>query len=597
MTQHNSDTQDGPDTQGSPDTQHRPESHHSPESQHSAETGAAPVVDVFLRVVVAISVLIGIALRFAPRSGMWLDEALSSNIAQLPLGDIPSALRRDGHPPLFYVLLHFWTSLPKPLGGGSDWSIRAFSGLISVLTLPLMYFAGRRVAQRKGAGPLGIQRTGLIALAVAATMPFGIRYGAEARMYALVIALSAAGYLLVDSLLAARSSGTRRLITFLGATLTASALLWTHYWSLWLLGAVGIVALFQAWKAPSRERKVGARLLIGALLVGGLSFTLWVPTLLYQSAHTGTPWGDKFGPASVVVLTIVDFAGAKYGIAHLFTYLLVPLILLGALAMIQKVRSLEPLGQAKTGRAEAAQTNAAQTNAAQEVVVRGSVQPRIRVELLVILFTVSLGWVATTAASGTFSSRYASGVYPLFLLSISAGIAVIRSPRGTALLLAAIVLIGSVGAFGAIGGLRSQTGQIAEKILAAQTSVPAVVISCPDQLGVSLQRELEQGSSSSFSSAVIPYPTGGDPRFVDWVDYADRNSAASPAAFLEKVADRIPENATVYVVESPTYRTFEGQCDGLLAALAVDRDQSLLLEIDNSGIDEAANLWAFTPRG
>ena len=547
-------------------------------TQQDPEIEDAPAVDLFLRVVVAIAVVVGIALRFAWRSGMWLDEALSSNIAQLPLGEIPSALRRDGHPPLFYVLLHFWTAA----GGVSDWWIRAFSGVLSLLTLPLMYLAGRRVAQRRGAGPLGTQRTGLIALAVTAVLPFGIRYGAEARMYALVIALAAAGYLLADDLLAARHDGTRRLVSAIGAALTVSALLWTHYWSLWLLGAVGLVALFQAVKAPSHEQKVGARLLIGALLLGGLSFAPWLPTLLYQSAHTGTPWGEKFGPASVVVISIVDFAGGQYGVAHLFTYLLVPIILLGALAVIQKVRSAEPSGLTRRG---------------QEVVITGSVQPRIRVELLVILLTISLGWLATTAASGTFSSRYASGVYPLFLLSIAAGIAVIRSPRGTALLVAALVLIGSFGALGAIGGLRSQTGQIAEKILAAETPAPAVVISCPDQLGVSLQRELEQGSSSAFPSDVIPYPTGGDPRFVDWVDYSKRNAVSTPASFLEKVADRIPENATVYVVESPTYRTFEGQCEGLLVALAADRDQSLLIAIDDSGLDESANLWAFTPRG
>ena len=540
-----------------------------------------PPVDVLLKVLVVIAALIGIGLRFAPRSGMWLDEALSSNIAQLPLAEIPSALRRDGHPPLFYVLLHVWISA----GGISDWWIRAFSGVISVLTLPLMYLAGRRLAQRRGAGPLGAQRTGLIALGVTAVLPFGIRYGAEARMYALVIALSAAGYLLVDALLSARSSGTRRWLSFLGAALVASALLWTHYWSLWLLAAVGLVAIFQAWRASSHEGKVGARLLIGALLLGGLSFVPWLPTLLYQSAHTGTPWGQRFGPASVVVLTIVDFAGAKYGIAHLFTYLLVPLVLLAALAVIQKAR-------ASQGKALPA--------AGEQVVLTGSVQPRIRVELLVILLTMSIGWAATTASSGTFSSRYASGIYPLFLLSIAAGIAVIRSPRGTAMALAVVVLIGSFGAVGAIGGLRSQSGQIAEKILASEgvrpSSTPAVAISCPDQLAVSLQRELELAPSGGLSSDVIPYPTGGDPRFVDWVDYADRNSAASPAQFLQEVSERIPDSATVYVVESPTYRTFEGQCEALLAALALNRDQTLLLEIDGTGLDESANLWAFTPR-
>ncbi|MEY4916125.1 MAG: hypothetical protein RL616_38, partial [Verrucomicrobiota bacterium] len=32
----------------------------------------------------------------------------SVNIARLPLGELPEALRHDGHPPLYYALLHVW---------------------------------------------------------------------------------------------------------------------------------------------------------------------------------------------------------------------------------------------------------------------------------------------------------------------------------------------------------------------------------------------------------------------------------------------------------------------------------------------------------
>ena len=129
----------------------------------------APHVDRLLQALVALAVVVGVVLRFLPRSGLWLDEALSANIASLPLGDIPDALRRDGHPPLFYVLLHFWQSLG---GDGDEW-LRAMSGVVSLLTLPVMYLAGRRVGERLGSGPgrLGAQRTGLIALAVTAVMP------------------------------------------------------------------------------------------------------------------------------------------------------------------------------------------------------------------------------------------------------------------------------------------------------------------------------------------------------------------------------------------------------------------------------------------
>src|SRR5687767_12138522 len=51
----------------------------------------------------------GIAFRFLARSELWLDEALSVNVAHLPLSELPETLRHDGSPPLYYVLLHFWT--------------------------------------------------------------------------------------------------------------------------------------------------------------------------------------------------------------------------------------------------------------------------------------------------------------------------------------------------------------------------------------------------------------------------------------------------------------------------------------------------------
>jgi uncharacterized membrane protein len=58
--------------------------------------------------VALLAVIAGVVLRFTISSPLWLDEALSVNIASLPIGDIPEALRSDGHPPLYYLVLHGW---------------------------------------------------------------------------------------------------------------------------------------------------------------------------------------------------------------------------------------------------------------------------------------------------------------------------------------------------------------------------------------------------------------------------------------------------------------------------------------------------------
>src|SRR5947209_20006208 len=57
------------------------------------------------------AVVLGIALRFVSRGPLWLDEAQSLAIARRPLSQLADALRHDGAPPLYYVLLHVWTQV------------------------------------------------------------------------------------------------------------------------------------------------------------------------------------------------------------------------------------------------------------------------------------------------------------------------------------------------------------------------------------------------------------------------------------------------------------------------------------------------------
>jgi mannosyltransferase len=70
---------------------------------------------------VVLVLLVCLVMRFWTVSDLWLDEALTVNISRLPLHQIPSFLKRDGAPPLYYVLLHFWMGW----FGTSDEAVRA----------------------------------------------------------------------------------------------------------------------------------------------------------------------------------------------------------------------------------------------------------------------------------------------------------------------------------------------------------------------------------------------------------------------------------------------------------------------------------------
>ena len=540
------------------------------------ESVAAPPVDRLLTGLCAVAVVAGTVARFWPRSDLWLDEALSVNIAQLPLGDIGEALRRDGHPPLYYVLLHVWTAL----GGTSDWWVRALSGLISLACYPLVYLAGTRLARRAGTTGLGARRTGLVALAVFAVLPFGVRYAAETRMYSLLMLGVLAGYLLVDDLLSGRRRRGGPVLAGVALAVLTGALLWTHYWVMWLAAAVGLLALWRLWRDRDPDRRRGALTTVVALVGGGLLFLPWVPSLLYQSENTGTPWGKVFRPTTMVVVMVVDFAGGSFSESQLASYLLVVLI---ALATFAAVRTL---GGERSP----------------VVLVRGRVDGRIRTELVVVGLTLGMAWAVSYATSNTFASRYTAVVFPLFVLCVAAGVAVARTSRATAALLAVVVVAGMVSSTVEVLRDRTQAGVATDAVAADVAGTapadgatpPSVVITCPDQLSPAVERAL--AGRLDDPPPVIPFPTGGDPLFVDWVDYGERNRAADPDAFLAEVADRIPADATVYVVINTSYLTFEGQCEALLGALGVDRDGQEITSGDADNFYEAMGLWVFRPR-
>ncbi len=498
----------------------------------------APHIGGLLKMLTVVAVVAGVALRLWPRTSLWLDEALSVNIASLPVKDIPEALRHDGHPPLYYFLLHFWMLLDS-----SDWWIRLFSALIGFAALPLAYVAGTRIGERASAAGLGAQRVGLIVLALYAVMPYGVRYSSEARMYSLMSLLVLIGYLLVDELLSESRVRRGYWLPATALALTTAALLYSHYWAIWIGTAVGILAVVQAVKAVDPRLRRRSLACVGSLIVGVLLYLPWVPNMAFQSEHTGTPWGEVFRPATILVVTITDFVGGGFGEVQVITYLLIAAIGVALFGVLRQ----------RAGR--------------QVVELTATAQLRIIPELYVFLTTVAIAWLVSVAASATYASRYAAVIYPLFVLMVGAGLAMARSKKVTALLVAITLVASLAGAIYEIGTDRTQAGVVAGSIedhLAAAGAQTGTVISCPDQLAPATARALDNAGADA---RVVPFPTGENPEIVDWVDYEERNSAADPTAFAEEVLSELPEDEPVYFVMNPSYLTFEGKCEQLLAAL------------------------------
>ena len=56
-------------------------------------------------ILASLGLLFGLVFNFLPMTPLWLDEAQSASIAREDFSSLIDALRRDGHPPLYYLSL------------------------------------------------------------------------------------------------------------------------------------------------------------------------------------------------------------------------------------------------------------------------------------------------------------------------------------------------------------------------------------------------------------------------------------------------------------------------------------------------------------
>ena len=462
-------------------------------------------------------VVVAVVLRFWTRSPLWLDEALSVNIARLPFDEMVDALRRDGHPPLYYLLLHVWTEV----FGTGNLAVRSLSGIFAVATLAVAWPAGRRYGGRAAAVALVV---------LLASSPFAVRYATEARMYSLVAFLVLSGWLAVRNVLERPTWPWRAAL----AACTGFLLL-SHYWAFYVLAVVGGMLLWLAWRRTGDERRRAGQALL-TMAAGSLLFLPWLPSFLEQAGSTGTPWGRPDRPANLVMVTLTDWGGGPYGEAQLLGIGLLFLVALALTARVIDGRRLE---------------------------IDLHTRPEARGEAVMLLGTLVVATLAGYATSGAFASRYTSIVLPVFLLMAALGASKLSSPTVRAIALAGLVTVGLVFSARNVWTPRTQAADLADAIDSTATA-DDVVAYCPDQLGPAVSRELTVDVDQ------VTYPDLAGPRFVNWVDYEERMTAADPVAFADELLARAGDRS-VFVVWAPAYRTLGVACEAIIDRLAESR--------------------------
>lgn len=234
-----------------------------------------------------LTTLLALALRLwgLTAQSLWLDEAISAELARLSPRDIVAAAAADVHPPGYYLLLRGWARL-----GDGPAMLRLLSTLCSTASVALLGIVGARLVGRPAA---------LVAALLCALSEFQLEYAHEVRMYALLGCLSLVA---TGALLALDGPRWRRAL--LVYIVTGAALFYVHYHGAFVLLAHACVV-----SPTARRRFVAAGALIAVLCLP------WAPILLRQLQAGGRHWiHDPVGPLLPLESLLVFAVGPALGL-------------------------------------------------------------------------------------------------------------------------------------------------------------------------------------------------------------------------------------------------------------------------------------------
>ena len=211
------------------------------------------------------AILSGVVLRWfhLGRQSLWLDEGNTEYVSRLSPGDIVRFLARfDVHPPLYFLLEHYW----RALFGSSEFALRALSALSGTLSFPVFYLLARRVLRDRMAVALAMW---LFAFSV-----LQVWYSQEARAYELTsFLLLVALYALVVFL------EKRSAVLFATILLSLAASMYMQHMMVFYLLALNVVWLTYP-SGGALTQRVREVILVDVL--AAILYLPWVPTLLRQ---------------------------------------------------------------------------------------------------------------------------------------------------------------------------------------------------------------------------------------------------------------------------------------------------------------------------
>ncbi len=217
--------------------------------------------------------LVAYALRIVSlsRQSLWRDEVDAIRFATRPTSQILRMFVRPGeNGPLYFLTLHPWLAA----AGRSEFALRYFSLLWSVLAVALLYALARRWAGTRAAG---------IAAILMAVAPYQVWYAQEGKMYAMITAMV---LFTLYALTRALDDGG---LWWLATWVSASISLYVHVLAVLVVPLALAIAAIR-WK-DVRRHLLGALLCFGGLLLPYLPLAWWHAKLFESPKfHPGFPF-------------------------------------------------------------------------------------------------------------------------------------------------------------------------------------------------------------------------------------------------------------------------------------------------------------------
>jgi mannosyltransferase len=253
---------------------------------------SARIAPVLLVLTVAAGTLLRLLLL--TRRNLWVDEAASVILAQLPWRNFSRALwNYEANMSFYYLLLRGWLHL-----GDSETAVRGLSVLFGVAVIPATYLLGKRLFGRKAA---------IASAALSAVNIFQIRYSQEARGYSLVMLLVVLSTYFF--LRAMESPGQKRY--WVGYVFISALAVYSHVY-------VYLVVLAQWLSLGYPRLRLLGRRTVSWTVAGFILLTIPMNAFLLLKNQGQLNWVPR--PTAELLLNFADFFTGNGGITLLVVY-------------------------------------------------------------------------------------------------------------------------------------------------------------------------------------------------------------------------------------------------------------------------------------